>query len=108
MIESKRRAVVRRLSGNLDLVMVVIVVLGCVGLLKQVLPVIRMHVEIYQMAHTMIALDEERGTLGAENERLRVELEYRRRQVNVEDYARRELGMQPVMASQVLIVGGDQ
>ncbi len=108
MTESKRRAAVRRLSGNLDILLVAIVLIGCLGLLKQAVPIIRMHVEIYQMAHTLIALDEERGTLGAENERLQVELDYRRRQVNVEDYAREELGMQPVLASQVLIVGGDQ
>jgi hypothetical protein len=92
----------------LDIVLVLIVVIGCAGLLQQVLPVIRKHVEIYQMAHHMIALDEERGLLGAENERLHVELEYRRRQVNVEEYAAQRLGMRPIMASQILIVGEEQ
>lgn len=87
-----------------DILFTGLIAVACLGLLGQLLPVIRMRVDIYQQGYRIVQLDETRNQLLAENERLRVEVEYRRSQVNVQQWATDVLGMHQAEEEQILVV----
>jgi cell division protein FtsL len=98
------RAALQAVFHQSDLLLTGLIAVACLGLLGQILPVIRMRVDIYQQGYRIVQLDETRNQLLAEQERLHVELEYRRSQVDVQQWAAENLGMKQVEEEQILVV----